>query len=175
MAASHCCRAYPHGRHSKRCALPPPVSRNRAAKVRLIARGSNLSANMSRYVVNRIQGLSNVEVLTETEIVRLDGKDGELHFSDIAAWGKDTQQPARHLFLFIGADLSRRWRPPILGANPYSSSRAPRLSGADSLRPAAGYICDRRRKSGLSQTSGSRCRGRGRRCRGSPRLSRSER
>jgi thioredoxin reductase (NADPH) len=40
---------------------------------------------MSRYLVDRIQGLSNVEVLTETEIVRLDGKDGKLHFSDMAA------------------------------------------------------------------------------------------
>ena len=39
---------------------------SRAAKVRLIARGSDLSANMSRYLVDRIQGLSNVEVLTET-------------------------------------------------------------------------------------------------------------
>src|SRR5277367_2835247 len=84
---------------------------SRAAKVRLIARGSDLSGNMSRYLVDRIQGLSNVEVLTETEIVRLDGKDGKLRS---VTWrhgpsGKETQRAARHLFLFIGADPNTDW------------------------------------------------------------------
>jgi thioredoxin reductase (NADPH) len=84
---------------------------SRAAKVRLITRGSELSANMSRYLVDRIQGLSNVEVLTESEIVRLDGPDGKLHS---VTWrhgpsGKETRQPTRHLFLFIGADPNTDW------------------------------------------------------------------
>ena len=84
---------------------------SRAAKVRLIARGRDLSANMSRYLVDRIRGLSNVEVLTETEIIRLDSKNGKLRS---VTWrhrpsGKEKQQPTRHLFLFIGADPSTDW------------------------------------------------------------------
>ena len=33
---------------------------------------------MSRYLVDRISGLANVEVLTQTEISGLEGKDGML-------------------------------------------------------------------------------------------------
>ena len=46
--------------------------------VALGARAQTLSATMSRYLVDRISGLANVEVLTQTEISGLEGKDGML-------------------------------------------------------------------------------------------------
>jgi thioredoxin reductase (NADPH) len=65
---------------------------------------------MSRYLVDRIYGLSNVEVLTQTGIVGLEGSGGVL---EAVRWrgpsDEDTRRPARHLFLFIGADPNTDW------------------------------------------------------------------
>ena len=52
---------------------------SQAAKVWLVVRGADLETNMSRYLVDRISGLANVEVLTRTEIAALEGNDGILH------------------------------------------------------------------------------------------------
>ena len=49
---------------------------SQAAKVWLIVRGADLATNMSRYLVDRIRGLANVEVLTHTQITGLEGNDG---------------------------------------------------------------------------------------------------
>ena len=51
---------------------------SQAKKVWLLVRGPSISATMSRYLVDRISGLANVEVLTQTEISGLEGKDGML-------------------------------------------------------------------------------------------------
>ncbi len=81
-----------------------------AAKVWLLARGPSLSASMSHYLVDRINGLANVEVLTRTEICRLEGKDGVL---EAISWcdgsGQETRRPIRHLFSFIGVDPNTDW------------------------------------------------------------------
>src|SRR6059058_5072137 len=44
----------------------------------LLVRGSGLEASMSRYLVDRIAGLPNVEVLMETEVSALEGQGGVL-------------------------------------------------------------------------------------------------
>ena len=51
---------------------------SRAKKVWLLARGGSLEATMSRYLVDRIRSLSNVEVLTNAEVTGLEGSDGRL-------------------------------------------------------------------------------------------------
>ena len=51
---------------------------SRAEKVWLLARGGSLEATMSRYLVDRIRGLPNVEVLTNAEVTGLEGQDGRL-------------------------------------------------------------------------------------------------
>ena len=51
---------------------------SQAAKVWLLVRGPDLAASMSRYLVDRIAGLSNVEVLTQTNVTGLEGRDGML-------------------------------------------------------------------------------------------------
>ena len=49
---------------------------SQAAKVWLIVRGADLAASMSRYLVDRISGLANVEVLMRTQVTGLEGADG---------------------------------------------------------------------------------------------------
>jgi thioredoxin reductase (NADPH) len=65
---------------------------------------------MSRYLVDRICGLSNVEVLTQTGISGFEGSGGAL---EAVRWrrpsGEETRRPVRHLFLFIGADPNTDW------------------------------------------------------------------
>ena len=84
---------------------------SQAAKVWLIVRGGDLAASMSRYLVDRIAGLSNVEVVTQAQITRLEGNDGML---EAISWRhrateREIQRPIRHLFLFIGADPNSDW------------------------------------------------------------------
>ncbi|SFV30034.1 FAD-dependent oxidoreductase [Hyphomicrobium facile] len=83
---------------------------SRAAKVWLLARGGDISASMSQYLVDRIRGLANVEVQTQAEVTRLEGRDGVL---DAIHWrtatGEDVRREIHHLFLFIGADPETDW------------------------------------------------------------------
>ncbi len=82
-----------------------------ARKVYLLLRGRDLHAHMSRYLVDRITGLANVEVLTQTNISGLEGSAGSLQAVCWRAQGaaQDVRQPIRHLFLFIGADPNTSW------------------------------------------------------------------
>jgi thioredoxin reductase (NADPH) len=84
---------------------------SQAAKVWLIARGADLSATMSRYLVDRIEGLPNVEVLTKTEVITLDGADRKLQSVTwrYAPSKTEVQHPIRHVFLFIGAEPNTDW------------------------------------------------------------------
>jgi thioredoxin reductase (NADPH) len=81
-----------------------------ARKVWLLARGPSLESKMSRYLVDRISGLENVEVLTQTGITGLEGSNRGL---EAVRWrgpsGEETRRPMRHLFLFIGADPNTDW------------------------------------------------------------------
>jgi thioredoxin reductase (NADPH) len=84
---------------------------SQAAKVWLIVRGPDLAASMSRYLVDRIAGLSNVEVVTQAQISGLEGNDGML---EAIRWRQgapamEVRRPIRHLFLFIGADPNTDW------------------------------------------------------------------
>jgi thioredoxin reductase (NADPH) len=84
---------------------------SKVSKVWLLARGRDLASSMSRYLVDRIAGLSNVEVLTHTSITGLEGRDGML---EAIRWrsgasGAEVRRPIRHLFLFIGAEPNTDW------------------------------------------------------------------
>jgi thioredoxin reductase (NADPH) len=83
---------------------------SQVAKVWMLVRGPDLASSMSRYLVERIEGLSNVEVLTRTQISGLEGHGGML---EAVRWrgasGEETRRPIRHLFLFIGADPNTDW------------------------------------------------------------------
>ena len=59
---------------------------------------------MSRYLVDRIAALANVEVLTQHRGHGLEGKDGGSRRSAGGIGGASSAAPIQHLFLFIGAD-----------------------------------------------------------------------
>jgi thioredoxin reductase (NADPH) len=80
-------------------------------KVSLLARRDNLDATMSRYLVERIKAQPNIEVLAETEIEALEGREGNL---EQVRWrnratGAETTRGIHHVFLFIGADPNTDW------------------------------------------------------------------
>jgi thioredoxin reductase (NADPH) len=81
------------------------------AKVWVLARGPDLAASMSRYLVDRIAGLPNVEVLTQTNVTGLEGRDSML---ETIRWRHGTskeevRRAIQHLFLFIGAEPNTDW------------------------------------------------------------------
>jgi thioredoxin reductase (NADPH) len=80
------------------------------AKVRLLARGKNLEASMSRYLIERIRAQPNIELAFETEVSALEGEAGELRAIVCRSRsGATTRIPIRHLFLFIGAEPNTDW------------------------------------------------------------------
>jgi thioredoxin reductase (NADPH) len=80
-----------------------------ARKVNVIIRGSDLGKSMSRYLVERIGQLGNVEVHYESRVVALDG-DGHLESVKIESGsGKAQTFQAPALFIFIGAAPHTGW------------------------------------------------------------------
>jgi thioredoxin reductase (NADPH) len=84
----------------------------RVKRLHLVVRGQGLESSMSRYLIDRIAALPNVELHTGTEVIGLEGDEtagltgavfreratGEVHTCHL-----------RHLFLFIGADPNAAW------------------------------------------------------------------
>jgi thioredoxin reductase (NADPH) len=103
---------------------------SQVAKVWLLVRGRSLEASMSRYLVDRIKGLPNVEVLLQTEVAGLEGHDGALEAVRWRHVGSDTEvrRPIRHLFLFIGAEPNTHW---LAGAGVALDAKGFILTGAD--------------------------------------------
>jgi thioredoxin reductase (NADPH) len=81
------------------------------AKVWMLVRGPSLDASMSRYLVDRIAGLPNVEVVTQANVSGLEGRDGTLEAVRwrTATGGAEVRRPIHHLFLFIGAGPNTDW------------------------------------------------------------------
>jgi thioredoxin reductase (NADPH) len=83
-----------------------------ARHVYVLVRGGGLSATMSRYLIERIAGHSNITVMPETEIVELRGTP-EQGLQGVR-WrnrrsGAEEQHAIAHLFLFTGADPVAAW------------------------------------------------------------------
>jgi thioredoxin reductase (NADPH) len=82
-----------------------------AKKVWLIIRGPSLEATMSKYLIERIENLPNIELVTGSEVIDVDGTNGAL---DAIRWknrktGAETSKPVNQLFLFIGAAPNTDW------------------------------------------------------------------
>lgn len=82
----------------------------KAKRVTLIARRP-LDETMSRYLVERIRALPNVDVVAGCEIAELTGKGDDLAS---VTWrerisGKDRMRAVRYLFSFIGAEPNTDW------------------------------------------------------------------
>jgi thioredoxin reductase (NADPH) len=80
-------------------------------RLSIMIRGPGLEASMSRYLIERISGLPNVELITNAEVEGLAGEGGKLacvRWRDRRS-GDVRELPATHLFLFIGADPNTDW------------------------------------------------------------------
>jgi thioredoxin reductase (NADPH) len=84
---------------------------SQAGKVWVLVRGSGLEASMSRYLIDRIKSLPNVELVFHTEVIALEGVGGVLKsvtWCDTRSRA-ETRKALPHLFLFIGADPNTDW------------------------------------------------------------------
>jgi thioredoxin reductase (NADPH) len=83
-----------------------------ASHVYVAVRGPTLAASMSRYLMDRVSSIPNVEVLVDTELCELDG-DPVGGLTGVA-WrcrrdGRQSHQPVRNVFLFVGAEPEAEW------------------------------------------------------------------
>jgi thioredoxin reductase (NADPH) len=81
-----------------------------ATRVTLIVREHDLSANMSRYLIDQVTRLPNVEVMVDSEVRELHG-DQALEALTVVGRRTGTRRvlPARALFVFIGAVPCTDW------------------------------------------------------------------
>jgi thioredoxin reductase (NADPH) len=87
--------------------LAPQVKR-----LTMVVRGEGLEATMSRYLIDRIKMLENVEVLVNSELVELHGEPmGYLRGATVRnrRTRATSQLPVRHVFMFIGAEPNTGW------------------------------------------------------------------
>jgi thioredoxin reductase (NADPH) len=96
---------------------------NHARTVTLVVRGDSLDKGMSRYLIEQLDGKSNVTVQLRSEVV---AAYGDTHLTAIDVRDGATAKVRRHdcggLFVFIGADAETGWLP------------------ADIARDARGYV-----------------------------------
>jgi thioredoxin reductase (NADPH) len=79
-----------------------------ARRVYVICRGDELGASMSRYLVDRLEGLENVSISLGARVVGLEG-EGRLSAVRVRDAAGERTIPTTSLFLFIGADANTGW------------------------------------------------------------------
>ena len=83
-----------------------------AASVKMLVRGEGLAASMSRYLIDRIEAAANIELITEAEVVALEGDPRTgleaIRWRDRAR-DLESTEAIRNLFLFVGADPATGW------------------------------------------------------------------
>jgi thioredoxin reductase (NADPH) len=87
--------------------LAPKVKR-----LHLVVRRDGLEATMSRYLIDRIAALPNVDLHVGKEVVALEGDQSEGLTAAVfrnRSSGTTHVCPLRHLFLFIGAEPNAAW------------------------------------------------------------------
>ncbi len=112
-----------------------------ASKVRMMVRGPNLAESMSRYLIERIGATPNIELMTETEIVALDGPVGgglkKVRWRERRG-DQESEAPIRNVFLFVGADPATEWLQGCcvaLDKAGFVTTGVPRTNGAPAPSP----------------------------------------
>ena len=107
----------------------------RSPAVRLLIRGGDLGADMSRYLVDRIERTPRIEVHRHTEVRELVG-DGTLEAIVVEddTTGECRRLDVRALFVFIGAEPHTRWLADQVALDP----RGFVLTGVDAGRSSDG-------------------------------------
>jgi thioredoxin reductase (NADPH) len=102
-----------------------------AEKVVMLVRGPSLAATMSHYLIEQIEKMSNIEVLTRTNLVEA---KGDVRLTGITVEFETDKSrkelPATSLFIFIGAQPRTEWLGDIIERD----DRGFILSGPDLLR-----------------------------------------
>ena len=78
------------------------------SQVTVAIRGQSLNTGMSRYLVDRLDGHPQIEVLTQTQVVGLEGEKS-LRAVRLAGPGRERSVPVAGLFSFIGAEPTSGW------------------------------------------------------------------
>jgi thioredoxin reductase (NADPH) len=82
----------------------------RGSEVSLVVRGPDIAAEMSAYLVDRLQAHPRVTVRCQSEVTRLDGGDFLQEVSITDRTTESTQaQPCAGLFCFVGAEPATTW------------------------------------------------------------------
>jgi thioredoxin reductase (NADPH) len=83
-----------------------------ASKVWMLVRGAGLAASMSKYLIDRIAAIPNIELRARTEIVGITGTR-ETGVESVRWRQRDTSNEETHairnVFLFLGADPTTEW------------------------------------------------------------------
>lgn len=98
---------------------------NHARRVTMIVRRP-LADTMSQYLIERIQSLPNVEIVSGVEVAALEGEGGQLDAITLRhrASDEETRHEIRQLFSFIGAEPNTDW-----------------LAGSGIKLDASGFVC----------------------------------
>ncbi|MET0138249.1 MAG: FAD-dependent oxidoreductase [Sphingobium sp.] len=98
---------------------------NHARRVTMIVRRP-LADTMSQYLIERIQSLPNVEIVSGVEVAALEGTGGQIEAITLRhrASGEETRHEIRQLFSFIGAEPNTDW-----------------LAGSGIKLDASGFVC----------------------------------
>lgn len=79
-------------------------------KVHMLVRAAGLAESMSRYLVHRIETNPAIELLTETELVAV---EGNVHLESVrwrhAPSGEEQSHEIRHVFVMTGAEPATGW------------------------------------------------------------------
>ena len=106
-----------------------------ATRVTLIVREHDLSANMSRYLIDQVTRLPNVQVMVDSEVRELHG-DQALEAITVVGAPNGTRRvlPARAVFVFIGAVPCTDWLGGLVDLDDHGFVR----TGAGALAAAGG-------------------------------------
>ena len=82
-----------------------------ASKIYMLVRGPGLAASMSRYLIDRVQSIPNIELHTDSQISGVEGGASGL---TTVSWrnsrtGAEQRRAITHVFLFVGADPETEW------------------------------------------------------------------
>ncbi len=114
-----------------------------ADRVIILVRGPSLSSTMSQYLIDQIQGMSNIEVWAHGSVAEA---HGETHLEEISVLCSDTNKvervPASAMFIFIGALPRTEWLANVVERD----ARGFILTGPDLIRQGQhpkGWTLDR--------------------------------
>ena len=111
----------------------------RVKRLTMVVRGAGLEASMSRYLIDRIRMLDNVDILIRSEVAELHGEEiAGLNGATIRNRdsGVTSFLPVRYVFMFIGAEPNTAWLDGCLALDEKGYILTGQRNGAGAQMPA---------------------------------------